>query len=476
MKKKQQLEAKFLKMANSLKWKMDSYEFKKYILGFVFYKYISYNCEQNTILKPEDSLSELLKRSNNIIIIDEIKRILKSIENTALGTEFEDRFRNIFEDMDLDSVKLGKTPEARNESVLNMLKCLDSIDFELQNYENDILGDCYEYLMDKFAAGSGKSGGEFYTPQQVAKILAKIVTTGKTELRSVYDPTCGSGSLLLRVSKEIKVYQYYGQELNRTTYNLARMNMIMHNIDYRCFDIKHDDTLEHPHHIDKKFEAIVANPPYGVSWSGSERFLSDDRFSQYGQLAPKDKADYAFVQHMIHHLADNGIMAVVLPHGVLFRGKSEMRIRQYLVQDRNYLDGVIGLPANIFYNTSIPTCILIFKKCRESNDNIIFIDGSKEFEKDKNQNCLTDANIEKIIDTYRNRKEIEKYSHLASLEEIKENDFNLNIPRYVNTFEEEEQIDLNFVSQELKKIEYQIKLTDEIIDKFCEELEIEKPF
>ena len=268
----------------------------------------------------------------------------------------------------------------------------------------DVFGDAYEYLIWQFAIGAGKKAGEFYTPQEVSKVLAKLVTTGKTKLKSVYDPTCGSGSLLLRVAREVKeVSNFCGQELNRTTYNLARMNMILHDVHYRKFDIKQEDTLEHPQHLDKKFEAIVANPPFSAQWSASPLFMSDDRFSQYGKLAPSSKADFAFVQHMIFHLDDNGIMAIVLPHGVLFRGGAEQHIRKYLIEDRNYLDAVIGLPPNIFYGTSIPTCILVFKKCRENPGNILFIDASRNFEKVKTQNFLRDSDINKIIDTYRNR-------------------------------------------------------------------------
>jgi type I restriction enzyme M protein len=311
----------------------------------------------------------------------------------------------------------------------------------------------------------------------VSIVLAKLVTTGKTRLKSVYDPACGSGSLLLRISKEVEdVTEFFGQELNRTTYNLARMNMILHGVHYKKFDIKQEDTLERPQHTDQRFEAVVANPPFSAHWSANPLHMSDDRFSQYGKLAPKTKADFAFVQHMIHHLADNGTMAVVLPHGVLFRGGSEGHIRQYLINDRNYLDAVIGLPANIFYGTTIPTCVLVFKKCREHNDDILFIDASNQFEKRKNQNYLRDQDIDKIITTYRNRLEEEKYSHLASLEEVKENDFNLNISRYVDTFEDEEPTDLNEVANELKALEQEISQTDSNITGFCTQLNIAVPF
>ena len=254
------------------------------------------------------------------------------------------------------------------------------------------------------------------------------------------------------------------------------MNMIMHDVHYRKFDIKQDDTLEHPQHMDQRFEAIVANPPFSAKWSANDLFLSDDRFSQYGKLAPSSKADFAFVQHMIHHLDENGSMAIVLPHGVLFRGAAEGHIRKYLIEDRNYLDAVIGLPANIFYGTSIPTCVLVFKKCREDSDNVLFIDASNEFDKAKNQNYLTEENVQKIIDTYTNREAIEKYSYLASMAEIKENDYNLNIPRYVDTFEEEEPVDLAAVSSQLQALEAEMTTTDATIAKFCEELGIAKPF
>src|SRR5690606_19279422 len=279
---------------------------------------------------------------------------------------------------------------------------------------------------------------------------------GKKRLKSVYDPTCGSGSLLLRIAREVKVSMFYGQEMNRTTYNLARMNMILHDVHYSKFDIQQDDTLTHPQHVDMKFEAVVANPPFSAKWSASSLFMSDDRFSQYGRLAPASKADFAFVQHMLHHLADNGTMAVVLPHGVLFRGGAEGHIRQYLIE-RNYLDAVVGLPANIFYGTSIPTCILVFKKFREHKDDILFVDASQHFEKAGNQNYLTDEHIDKIVNAYRERINKEKYSYVATLDEVKENEYNLNIPRYVDTFEEEAMIDIREISQALKENDLEMK-------------------
>jgi len=393
-----------------------------------------------------------------------------------MGTDSEDDFDNLFEDLDLTSTKLGRTESAKNELISKVLAHLDRIDFKLEDANADVLGDAYEYLIGQFASGAGKKAGEFYTPQQVSTVLAKIVATGKTRLKSVYDPTCGSGSLLLRVSKEVEqVSSFYGQELNRTTYNLARMNMILHDVHYRKFNIKQEDTLVHPQHLDLRFEAIVANPPFSAQWSASTLFMSDDRFSQYGKLAPSSKADFAFVQHMIHHLAENGTMAVVLPHGVLFRGAAEGHIRKFLIKDRNYLDAVIGLPANIFYGTGIPTCILVFKKCRKVDDNILFIDASKQFGKVGNQNVLRTEDIDQIISTYRERITIPKYSYAGTLKEVEEKDYNLNVPRYVDTFEQEDAIDLDEIAGKLRALETDMQVTDNLIAVFCQELEISRP-
>ncbi|WP_404316990.1 type I restriction-modification system subunit M [Malaciobacter canalis] len=513
---KRRLEQQLWNIANTLRGKMDADEFRDYILGFIFFKYLSEKMETYAnelleedkliytnldekkdteyleaikedaleqlgyFLKPSELFSAIAKKGNSDqdnFILDDLTKILRNIEASTMGHESEDDFEDLFSDIDLTSKKLGRTEEQKNTLISKVLAHLDEINFELKNHDRDVLGDAYEYLISQFAAGAGKKAGEFYTPQSVSKILAKIVTTNKEKLKSVYDPTCGSGSLLLRVAKEVKdVSNFYGQELNRTTYNLARMNMIMHDVHYRKFDLKQEDTLERPQHENMKFEAIVANPPFSAHWSANSLHLSDDRFSQYGKLAPKTKADFAFVQHMIHHLDDNGTMAVVLPHGVLFRGSAEGHIRQYLIEDRNYLDAVIGLPANIFYGTSIPTCILVFKKCREDSDDVLFIDSSKHFEKKKNQNYLRNEDIEKLVTTYKQRIQEDKYSYKASLEEIKENDYNLNIPRYVDTFEEEEEIDLDEVSIELKALEVDMKVTDEEIASYCKELNISTPF
>ncbi|MFK5914171.1 MAG: type I restriction-modification system subunit M [Woeseiaceae bacterium] len=525
---KKKLEQKLWSIANELRGKMNADEFRDYCLGFIFFKYLSEQLhefangilaedgidflavdekskdgkemlaaikeesveELGYFLKPSELFSSIAKRGahkakdednqdevviDNFILAD-LTKVLNSIESSTMGTESEDDFDHLFEDLDLTSTKLGRSEEAKNTLIAKILVHLDTIDFAISDSESDVLGDAYEYLIGQFAAGAGKKAGEFYTPQAVSTVLAKLVTNGKSRLKSVYDPTCGSGSLLLRVQKEVEhVGDFYGQEMNRTTYNLARMNMILHGIHYRNFDLKQEDTLEHPQHLDKKFEAVVANPPFSAKWSANKLFESDDRFAQYGKLAPTSKADFAFVQHMLYQLDDNGTMAVVLPHGVLFRGGAEGHIRRYIIEDGNWLDAVIGLPANIFYGTSIPTSILVFKKCRKHPDNVLFIDASAHFEKVKNQNVLRMEHIEKIIETYKKRKEEEKYSHVAPLSEIVENDYNLNIPRYVDTFEEEEEVNLSEVTQALKQIDKELIGIDETIRGFCDELGIEAP-
>jgi type I restriction enzyme M protein len=538
---KKQLEQQLWAIANILRGKISANQFQDYILGFIFYKYLSEklekkaneflkpdglifnqideNSEQGKLilealkkatldalgyfLKPSELFSALAKKGNakiinendeeqiqSTFILEDLASVLSNIEKSTMGAESQDDFDNLFYDIDLNSTKIGRTTKDRNDVIVKILTSLDEIDFDLDNVEADVLGDAYEYLIAKFAEGAGQKAGEFYTPQQVSSILAKIVTTRKSKLKSVYDPTCGSGSLLLRVAKEVEeVGHFYGQEMNRTTYNLARMNMILHDVNYHKFDIKNEDTLERPQHEDMKFEAIVANPPFSAKWSANPLFFNNDRFSQYGKLAPATKADFAFIQHMIHHLDDNGIMACVAPHGVLFRGAAEGHIRKYLIEDVNYVDAIIGLPSNLFYGTSIPTCILVFKICRENPEDILFIDASNDFVKEKNQNLLTDEHIEKIVSTYseyvspagggqrgRTGELIPKYAYIASIEEVKANDYNLNIPRYVNTFEEAISIDVNAVAEKIQGLDAKMSEVDKTIASFCKELNIKTPF
>ena len=515
---KQKLQKRLWSIANELRGKMDADEFRDYILGFVFYKYLSEKqhlyanslleteevkdyCEvtdkedidairEESLLKlgyflsPDELFTAITAKGNTDLeeasnfILEDLQAILNNIESSTMGTESEDDFNKLFEDLDLASTKLGRTPDARNSLIAKVLAHLDKIDFGLEESNSDVLGDAYEYLIGQFASGAGKKAGEFYTPQQVSKILAKIVTLDKQRIKSAYDPTCGSGSLLLRIGKEAEVSEFYGQELNRTTYNLCRMNMILHDVHFRQFDIRQEDTLEHPQHMDDRFEAVVANPPFSARWKGKDNPLyeTDDRFSQYGRLAPKTKADFAFVQHMIYQMAENATMAVVLPHGVLFRGAAEEEIRKHIIKEQNYLDAVIGLPANLFYGTGIPACILVLKKCRVHDNDILFIDASQHFEKASNQNTLSNEQVEKIVDAYRNRENIDKYAYVASLDEVKENDYNLNIPRYVDTFEVEEPVDLNAVVKDLNALEVDMQETDQTIAGFCKELGIESLF
>lgn len=506
----QKLRNQLWTVANTLRGNMSAGDFMYYTLGFIFYKYLSEKIEKTAddILKDDgvsfkqawnsgdEELKEALKEEciqdlgyfvepeflySTIIsmiehkdnILPALERSLKKIEDSTIGQDSEDDFGGLFSDIDLASPKLGKTADDKNRLISDVLVNLQGIDFGLNEAEDiDILGDAYEYMIGQFAAGAGKKAGEFYTPQEVSEILSEIVVTGKTRLKSVYDPTCGSGSLLLRTARGGNADTIYGQEKNPTTFNLCRMNMLLHGIKYKDFEIHNGDTLENDELGEHQFDAVVANPPFSAEWTAAEKFNNDDRFSKAGVLAPKSKADYAFILHMLYHLNDGGTMACVAPHGVLFRGAAEGKIRRFLIEKKNYIDAIIGLPANIFYGTSIPTCILVMKKCRQSDDNILFIDASKEFEKVKTQNKLRPEHIQKIIETYRTRAEIEKYSHCATLKEIEENDYNLNIPRYVDTFEEEEEIDIKAVMAEIKELESKRTELDAQIEVYLKELGI----
>lgn len=508
-KQQAELHTQLWAMANDLRGSMDASEFKNYILGLIFYRYLSdkllrfvneelkndeityieaWNNEEfkqdiidllvdsdsglGYVIEPNNLWSTLIEKINIAQFdISMLAKAINDLTESTLGLASQRDFENLFDDMDLNASKLGKTEADRSALISKVMLKINDINFHYEDAEIDVLGDAYEYLIGQFAASAGKKAGEFYTPQQVSKLLAKLVTIGKNKLKNVYDPTCGSGSLLLRVAKETDVVSFYGQEKVATTYNLARMNMLLHGIPFNHFDIENNDTLEHPNedHMQLRFDAVVANPPYSAKWSADAKFLDDERFSAYGKLAPKSKADYAFIQHMLYLLDDAGTMAVVLPHGVLFRGAAEGVIRKYLIKEKNWLDAVIGLPANLFFGTSIPTCILVFKKCKK-NDDIFFIDASKEYESGKNQNRLTNENIKKILDTYINRKDVEKYAHAASLEEVEENDYNLNIPRYVDTFEEEEEIDIKAVMKEIKELEAKRDELDKEINVYLKEL------
>lgn len=452
---KKRLQQQLWNIADSLRGKMNADEFRDYILGFIFYKYLSEKIEifaneklefddviftgldetkemdkkyieavrdaaineLGYFLEPSHLFNALVSKGNRDessaddegigynFILDDLNKILRGIEQSTLGHASEDDFDNLFEDLDLSSSRLGRTEKDKNTLVVKIITHLSKIDFNLTDSKSDVLGDAYEYLIGEFASGAGKKAGEFYTPQPVSTLMAKIVASHRKVIKSVYDPTCGSGSLLLRVKRELnKVDNIYGQEMNRTTYNLCRMNMILHDVHYKDFDIKQEDTLERPQHKGMHFEAIVANPPFSAKWSSSELFLNDERFGVYGRLAPKSRADMAFVQHMIAHLTEDGIMTCVLPHGVLFRGGAEEHIRKFIIKEYNYLDAVIGLPADMFYGTSIPACVLVFRKCRKNPEDIFFIDASKNFERVGTQNILNSEDIDKILTAYINRK------------------------------------------------------------------------
>lgn len=500
-------------MANDLRGNMDAGEYRNYILGFMFYRYLSENQEKYLIdndiitptaeesvndlylqeatgddlndylqeisgnlgyaIAPEDTWATLMgKIENNKLIPEDFQNMFDHFEKNAQLNPYAERdFRGVFADVNLSNGRLGNNTTTRTRALTSTAQLVN--DFEYFDKDgHDILGDVYEYLISQFASNSGKKAGEFYTPHQVSEVLAKIVATNmdmNQESFSIYDPTMGSGSLLLTVRGEIKDgYQkgrvrFYGQELNTTTYNLARMNLMMHNVTYDNMTLRNADTLEMdwPDGLDKQgvdrprvFDAVVANPPYSQKWDAADAKLKDARFKDYGALAPKGKADYAFLLHSLYHLDANGTMAIVLPHGVLFRGAAEGKIRKALLK-KGQIDAIIGMPASLFYSTQIPTIVMVLKKNRTNRD-ILFIDASKDFEKGKNQNVLRDEDIDKIIATYQKREDIEKYAHLASFDEIVENEYNLNIPRYVDTFEPEPEVDLKEVAKELNETNQKI--------------------
>lgn len=507
MSEKQKLDKVLWDISNDLRGNMDASKFKDYILGLIFYRFLSHNVEEllneleegMTALEiyeeePEEVKDECLEVLGYFIeptklfnvfvdkyqagenIIEELSNTLKQIESSTYGTESQGDYEGLFADLNLTSQDLGIDATAKNKTIGEILVKLAGVDFQFNNSEIDVLGDAYEYMISMFASDAGKKAGEFYTPQSVAKLLTMIISTDKTNIKTVYDPTCGSGSLLLRVAREFNLdrMNIYGEELNTSTYNLARMNMLIHKVKYDRFKIHNTNTLENPTFLDTRFDAVVANPPFSAKWSADAHLLEDPRFNSYGKLAPKTKADFAFVQHMLHQINEEGIVATVLPHGPLFRGAAEKVIREQMLNN-NQIDTIIGLPQNIFFGTGIPTIILVLKKCKK-DDKVLFIDASKDFTKVKTQNILEDKHLDRIITTYQERKDVVRndndteYSRLVSLDEIKENDYNLNIPRYVDTFEPEPEIDLNEVNNNLAKLEQEIKEKELEVDAMLKEL------
>lgn len=505
-------------IADQLRGAMNADDFRDYMLSFLFLRYLSDNYE--TVAKKElaadykpldqwyqeneQDVSEFEKQMrikmhyvinprylwNNIAemariqhneLLQTLQDGFKYIENES----FASTFNGLFSEINLSSEKLGKNLKARNDKLCSIISKLNEGLAQFST-DNDSLGDAYEYLIGQFAAGSGKKAGEFYTPQPISSILSGIVTldcqepaTGKKEkLSDILDFACGSGSLLLNIRHRMgkdKIGKIYGQEKNITTYNLARMNMLLHGVKDSEFEIYHGDTLSNDWDILReanpakkhRFDAVVANPPFSYRWEPSEALNNDMRFKDYG-LAPKSAADFSFLLHGFHFLKDDGVMAIILPHGVLFRGGAEERIRTKLLKDGN-IDTVIGLPANLFYSTGIPVCIVVLKKCKKPDD-ILFINASEYFEKDKRQNRLLPEHIDKIIDTYQYRKEEERYSRRVSMSEIEANDYNLNISRYISTAMTEETIDLDAVYDELKTIESNIITARDRHNEFLKEL------
>jgi type I restriction enzyme M protein len=487
------LEQALWNAANVLRGKMDASEYKNYMLGLIFYRFLSGKIEDGVLeatgedgdaikvyqeywstqqdeikeelldslgylIEPDDLFDSIVTRiQNHEFQISDLKQAFFNLEQSVKGRSSEEDFEGLFDDVDLDSNRLGKNPsQVMNDTIM----ALKDIDFD---NGRDVLGDAYEYLISEFAMSAGKKAGEFYTPRTVSEIISKIVTIGHKDgddqVRTVFDPTMGSGSLLLTVASQVTgdmPISYHGQELNTTTYNLARMNLMLHGVNFEDINVRNGDSLDAdwPTEEPYQFDAVVMNPPYSAHWDNDDSRLSDPRFRDFGALAPKTKADYAFLLHGLYHLKPTGTMGIVLPHGVLFRGAKEGAIRKQLI-DKNLIDAVIGLPANIFYSTSIPTLILVLKK-NKTTDDILFIDASNDFTKSKNQNVLTEDNITKIVDTYTKREDVDKYAHVATLDEIKENEYNLNIPRYVDTFEEEKPIDMVETAKELVQVDKEI--------------------
>lgn len=489
-----QLHKTIWRIANELRGSVDGWDFKQYVLGFLFYRFISENLTnyinvnqvkagQNNfdftqledkkaniarketvaekgfyILPSELFLNVKAKASGDPNLNETLSRIFKNIEASAVGTPSELDLKGLFDDLDINSNKLGPTVIKRNERLVKLLNAVG--DLELGDYSSntiDAFGDAYEYLMTMYASSAGKSGGEFFTPQEVSELLARITLVGKKTVNKVYDPACGSGSLLLQYSKVLgkdKVLDgFYGQEINITTYNLCRINMFLHDINYEKFSIAHGDTLTDPYHWDDQpFEAIVSNPPYSIDWDGDANplMINDQRFSPAGVLAPKSKADLAFTMHILHWLATNGTAAIVEFPGVLYRGGAELKIRQYLI-DNNYIDAVIQLPKNLFFGTGIQTCILVLKKSRKESD-VLFVNAEREFARYGNKNKLRTENISNILENFKERKDVEYLSRVVTHEEIKKNKYLLSVTSYVKAEDTREVIDITNLNKSISEI------------------------
>lgn len=483
--------------ADVLRGKMDANEYKTYLLGLVFYKYLSdsylskvydllNDAKPDSLEEAQTAYEEIMESEDAEELLEELKEslhytldpdmtyvsILKDAKNNAFNREklqaafnrieeSDELFHGLFADVDLYSNRLGTGDQKQSATIAEVIKVLD--DADLIHTEGDVLGNAYEYLIGQFASETGKKAGEFYTPHGPAQILCRIAMNGQENKKGlqVYDPCMGSGSLMLscrNYSTEPDFIKYYGQELMPSTYNLARMNMFLHGVLPENQHLRNGDTLDAdwPTDEETEFDVVTMNPPYSANWSAAEGFKQDERFMDYGgKLAPKSKADYAFLLHGFYHLKQTGTMAIVLPHGVLFRGAAEGSIRKTLLENGS-IYAVIGLPSNMFYNTSIPTCIIVLKKHREGRD-VLFIDASKLFEKEKKQNVMKEEHIDHVLELYNDRKTVEKEAYLASYDDIVANDFNLNIPRYVDTTEEEEEIDLNALTQSMRETDKQIK-------------------
>lgn len=501
-------------IANDLRGSVDGWDFKQYVLGILFYRYISENLtnyinkgeveagnpdfnyadlsDEDAIVAKEDLIatkgffilpSELFinvrkradKDENLNVTLD---TIFKNIENSANGTESENDLKGLFDDIDVNSNKLGGTVAKRNENLVNLLNGVG--DMKLGDYQEntiDAFGDTYEYLMGMYASNAGKSGGEYYTPQEVSELLTKLTLVGKTEVNKVYDPACGSGSLLLKFAKILGKDNvrngFFGQEINITTYNLCRINMFLHDIDFDKFDIAHGDTLTEPAHWDDEpFEAIVSNPPYSIKWEGdaSQILINDSRFSPAGVLAPKSKADLAFIMHSLSWLAPNGTAAIVCFPGVMYRSGAEQKIRKYLI-DNNYIDCIIQLPDNLFYGTSIATCIMVMKKAKADNK-VLFIDASKEFVKVTNSNKMTEKHINDIVEKFTKRENVEYISNLVDYEKIVEENYNLSVSTYVEKEDTSEKIDIVELNKEIQRIVAREEELRKEIDKIIAEIEI----